>query len=779
MGTAQANTGFKVYVGPETVYANTLFATGRNDYGTIGDGTTNSTRTFKQVGTLTDWSQLSYGQNWTAAIKTNGTLWTWGYNGNVGGFNGFLGIGTTISYSSPIQVGSLTNWSSLSIDGYSGLAIKTDGTLWAWGRNEHGQLGTATNVGTTTCFSSPIQIGSLTDYSQVNTSGAHTMFVKTNGTLWGCGYAKNGALGNGVTVSGNPGRYPSPIQIGSLTNWSRVLCGYNTGLALKTDGTLWAWGMGTYGMLGNGTTITYASPIQVGSDTNWSKISSGSSAWFAIKTNGTLWACGYNAYGTLGNGTTIRYSSPIQIGSLTNWSNISTADNVTLATKTDGTLWVCGYNAYGSLGDGSTINKSSPIQIGNYNNWGNVFAGSTSFAIPSPTRTFDLQQDLGQRYVSKDYLLDVYPNIASATGARTSPGLWAWGQGVYSALGNGTTIQYSSPVQIGSLTNWKQVSVNITNSAAIKTDGTLWTWGGNNYGQLGNGGTLSGIAGYSSPIQIGSLTNWKQVVAGYSMGAIKTDGTLWTWGWNTVGQLGIGNRTDTYTPIQVGLLTNWKQVSCGSSGGTFYAIKTNGTLWAWGDGYLGRLGNGLGLNTTAYSSPIQIGSLTNWSQVSGGGGHAAAVKTDGTLWTWGFDAYGQLGNGTAINYSSPIQVGLLTNWKQVSAGEGTTAAIKTDGTLWIWGRGGLGTMGNGTRTNYSSPIQVGLLTNWKQVSCRYLGAAAIKTDGTLWTWGYNGYGMLGNGTQIEHSSPIQIGSLTNWKEIDTYINMAAIADGYY
>jgi len=349
-------------------------------------------------------------------------------------------------------------------------------------------------------------------------------------------------------------------------------------------------------------------------------------------------------------------------------------------------------------------------------------------------------------------------------------GLFTWGFNNFGQLGNGTTVYYSSPIQVGALTNWKQVFISNVNPnmsflTSVKTDGTLWACGYNGNGQLGNATTTQ----YSSPIQIGTLTNWKQVACGsQSTAAIKTDGTLWVCGYNNAGQLGNGTTNKYSSPIQVGSLTNWKQVACGYKHTA--AIKTDGTLWTWGsDGY-GQLGNG---TTVRYSSPIQIGALTNWKQVACGTNssisYTAAVKTDGTLWTWGSDGYGQLGNGSTSAYSSPIQVGSLTNWKQVACDVWTTFAIKTDGTLWGFGGGNYGILGNGTSgINYSSPIQIGTLNNWKQVACGYFNVSAIKTDGTLWTWGFNTYGQLGNNTYgIHYSSPIQVGSLTNWKQVSS------------
>ncbi len=375
-------------------------------------------------------------------------------------------------------------------------------------------------------------------------------------------------------------------------------------------------------------------------------------------------------------------------------------------------------------------------------------------------------QDIGQRYISKSYLLDVYPNIASQLGSRISPGLWSWGGNEHGQLGLGNTVDRSSPLQVGALTNWKQVDAgsrsplfNINASGGVKSDGTLWTWGYNNQGQLGLGNTLR----RSSPVQVGSLTNWRQVSsAGDAMLSVKVDGTLWAWGTNGSGKLGLGNTTTRSSPVQVGTLTNWKQVSINSD--ITACIKTDGTLWTWGSNGSGQLGQS---NTISRSSPVQVGSLTNWKQVSCGQNHMLCVKTDNTLWAWGVNSTGQLGLGDTVDRSSPVQVGTLTNWKQASGGTQECSCVKTDGTLWTWGRNQLGQLGLGDTVDRSSPVQVGTLTNWKKVafSIGYYSGTCIKTDGTLWVWGSNSTGELGLGDTVDRSSPVQVGTLTYWKQV--------------
>jgi alpha-tubulin suppressor-like RCC1 family protein len=303
--------------------------------------------------------------------------------------------------------------------------------------------------------------------------------------------------------------------------------------------------------------------------------------------------------------------------------------------------------------------------------------------------------------------------------------------------------------------------------------GSLWTWGRNQYGQLGD----NTITNKSSPIQtISGGTNWTLISTtnGTTCHAIKSDGTLWGWGDGRIGGMGNNTVIKYSSPVQtVSGGTNWKQVESFSSQA---AIKTDGSLWTWGYGNPGTIGDGA---STSRSSPVQTTFATNnWKQVSvtgGGGGNVLAVKTDGTLWGWGYNSYGSLGigsiNASGVNpVNSPVQIGANTNWRKASIGWSIGSGIKTDGTLWIWGYNNYGQLAQGTTTNNrSSPIQVGTNVNWKEVSAGTKDCFAIKTDGTLWVWGRNNYGQLGTNDTTHRSSPVQtVAGGTNWKQVSNY-----------
>jgi alpha-tubulin suppressor-like RCC1 family protein len=303
----------------------------------------------------------------------------------IGGYNGTkqLGLNTTTNMSSPVQIGSAVTWKNVFASWYSCIAVKTDGTQWIWGDSTGGQLGNSLapgNVGV------PTQLGALTTWLQFSGGYIFNIGTRTDGTLWATGKNTVGQLGLGDTTQRNVF-----TQVGGLTTWLKTACGYTASYAIKTDGTMWSWGANTKGELGDGTTTNRNSPVQIGALTTWSELPRHAGFTFscAIKTDGTLWAWGEGGAGQLGQGNTTDYSSPVQVGALTTWSKVSCGRAFVIATKTDGTLWAWGSNSSGALGDGTTTVRSSPVQVGALTTWASVSTGSAmSLAITTDGKLY-------------------------------------------------------------------------------------------------------------------------------------------------------------------------------------------------------------------------------------------------------------------------------------------------------------------------------------------------------------------------------------------------------
>ena len=350
---------------------------------------------------------------------------------------------------------------------------------------------------------------------------------------------------------------------------------------------------------------------------------------------------------------------------------------------------------------------------------------------------------------------------------------FGWGYNGGGALGLNNLTRPSSPTQVGAANNWKQVAAGDNNrSALIDGSNNLWVMGDNQYGGLGlNQSNTPSLVFVSSPTQIPG--SWS-VVAQNTYGglATKTNGTLWIWGDNSYGSLGQNQPDGVYksSPTQIPG-TDWSG-SIGHVSQTEYsnsaAIKTDGTLWMWGrnfQGVLGQNSSGNGSNATSRSSPVQVGTGTDWEKVDlAGGANCFAIKTNGTLWSWGDEAYGYLGLNSPENSdrSSPTQIGTGTDWADVDGGFYASCATKTDGTLWSWGSNAFGELGGDfsgsgsmSTNSRSSPIQIPGTTWVRPFSGKYW-MGCIKTDGTLWVWGQNTNGQLGLNSKTTYSSPVQI-----------------------
>ena len=379
----------------------------------------------------------------------------------------------------------------------AGISIKESCTLRAWGvRWQSGCSMTET-------YTIKQPENPQWNIKQVSAGGWHTMILNTDGTLWACGYNKNGELGDGTTTNRS-----TPVQV--MTGVASVSAGGNSNwvsggqtMIVKTDGTLWACGNNSYGQLGDGTTTSCSTPVQV--MTGVASVSSGGEHTMIVKTDGSLWACGYNKYGQLGDGTTTYCCYPKLV--MTGVASVSAGDYHTMILKTDGTLWACGRNNYGQLGDRTTTDRYTPVQV--MTGVASVSAGGLHTMI-----------------------------------LKTDGWLKACGHNTLGELGNGTYTESSTPLQV--MVDVESVSAGGFQTMIVKTDGTLWACGNNNEGQLGDGTTTT--RGMTKQV----MTNVVSVSTGggHTM-IVKNDGTLWASGYNANGELGDNTTINRNTPVQI------------------------------------------------------------------------------------------------------------------------------------------------------------------------------------------------------------------------------------
>jgi alpha-tubulin suppressor-like RCC1 family protein len=332
---------------------------------------------------------------------------------------------------------------------------------------------------------------------------------------------------------------------------------------------------------------------------------------------------------------------------------------------------------------------------------------------------------------------------------RGDGSVWGWGSNNSGQLGDGSVTDRASRVQINTLSGMRAVDTGEDHTVALKSDGTVWTWGNNSNGQLGNGTTTNS----SVPVLVTSLSNVIDVAAGYKFTvALKSDGTLWAWGINNTGQLGNGTTINSSIPVPIaGLSTAAIAVSAGYD--HVLSLQSNNTVWAWGNNSKGQLGNVTIIDSPV---PVQVTGLTSVIAVAAGNDFSLALISDLTIRAWGSNGKGQLGNGLTTDSSTAAIGGSgLVSIAAIAAGDEHAVALKSDGTVWTWGSNSNGQLGNGTTTATVAPVQVTGLSGGVAIAAGRNDSAVMKSDNTFWAWGNNSNGQLGDGTTTDRWIPVQ------------------------
>ncbi len=777
----------------------TVWTWGDNQHGQLGNGTRTRSYTPVQVcdtgetapctNFLTDIIGITAGGNsiasengHTIALKSDGTVWAWGFNEY-----GQLGDGTTIRSTTPVQVIGLTDVNAIAGGYWYTIALKDDGTVWAWGENRLGQLGATTpetcNSSYSTldfsCSTTPVQVSGLTDITAIAAGHWHTIALKDDGTVWAWGSNRLGQLGATTSETCYSGYFGSgfscsttPVQVFGLTDVDAIAAGSAHTLALKSDGTVWAWGSNRLGQLGDGTTINSATPVQVSELTDVIAIAARGyllRSFFgsllpqgysiALKGDGTVWAWGNNSYGQLGDGTMTNSTTPVQVlGETAPYTVYNYSLGGTVSGLADGETVVLQNNGVDDLA--ITLNGaftfSTPVSdLAAYNVAVLTHPDNQFCRVNNGSGTINGTNILDVSVTCFDLFTDV---TAIATGDNHTIALkndgtvWAWGSNWKGGLGDGTTTDSSTPVQVFGLTDVAAIASGGSYSIALKTDGTVWAWGANVYGVSTTEKCANGSSCSTTPVEVSELKDVTAIAGGAShIIALKPDGTIWARGNNDFGQLGDGTTTYSTTLVQVSGLTD--VIAITANGYHSVALKNDGTLWTWGSNRFGQLGAttfetcssiSFGSGFSCSTTPVQVSDLTDVTAIAAGYAKTVAVKNDGTVWE------------SRSNYSTLVQVSGLTDVAAIAAGYGHTVALKTDGMLWAWGNNDWGRLGDETNTDSTTPVQVSGLTDVTVIASGRYYTVALKIDGTVWAWGNNTYGVLGDGTWTHRSTPVPV-----------------------
>ena len=652
---------------------------------------------------------------------------------------GQLGLGRPLYFATPLQVSGLGQVRGLAAGSYYTLALKQDGTVWAWGDNSSAQLGD----GTTTNRSTSAPVSGLIGVAAIAAGDRHAIALKPDGTVlvWGDNYF--GQLGDGTTDAIRS----TPAPVPGLTGVAAIAAGGYQSVALKLDGTVWTWGGAN------------STPVQVPGMTRVAAIAAGTYHTLALQ-DGMVWAWGTNDLGQLGDGTTVSHGTPAPVPGLTGVSAIAAGGYHSLA-KQNGMVLAWGYNYYGQLGDGTSTTRSTPAPVPGLTGVAVIAAGggnSLAVKLDGSVQAWGWNQygQLGDGTTTNRSTPVAVPELNGVAGiaaggyhtiaAKLDGTVWAWGANDVGQLGNGIATNRTTPAAVPGLSAVAAIAAGLHHTLAVKQDGTVWAWGSNGYGQLGDGTSTT----RSTPVPVTGLSGVSAIATmAFHTLAVKQDGTVWAWGANNSGQLGDGTTIwARLTPVQVPELSGVVAIAAG----TFHTLglKHDGTVWTWGANDVGQLGDG---TTISRSTPAPVPGLTGVAAIAAGTFHTLALKRDGTVWAWGGNDLGQLGDGTTLIRSAPVPVAGMSGVAAIAAGGSQSFAKKPDGTVWAWGANWDGELGDGTTTNRSTPTPVRGLTGIAAVAAGYDHTLALKPDGTVWAWGAYQDGQLGNGTYASRITP--------------------------
>lgn len=632
----------------------------------------------------------------------------------------------------------------------------------------------------------PVDGNQTGEWLQISAGQSHSCAVKKDNSAWCWGSNGSGRLGDGTIANSQ-----TPVEVSGGYSWKYISAGGEHSCGIQIDDSLWCWGNDTNLQLGDGaTTGPQTAPVTVSGGGTWKSVSAGGDMTCGIKTDNTGWCWGNDSNGKLGIGATGASNAPVEIDGASSWkvirASLSGFSTATCGIKSDDTAWCWGSDFSGTVGNGAIAgNQESPSPVSGGATWKDIDVGALhACGIQSDNTGWcwgsDSYGEIGNGATTGLQIAPVSINGghtwkslrggASITcGIKSDDTTWCWGYGYSGGIGaGGSTTTADVPTAVSGGHSWAMIDTGAEYNCGISADGALYCWGLGTNGSLGNGDAPERYI--PNPQAINNSLTWLKISSGgpgFGGGAhscgIKTDNSLWCWGMGNSGQLGDNTAAiSRATPNQITGGGSWKDISTG--GQHSCGIMADDTMRCWGDGMNGRLGNA---GTAPSATPVTLSGGGTWKSVGLGRDHTCGIKSDDTAWCWGHGSWGARGDGsTTTTRTTPVIVSGGYTWKMVSGGAGFTCGIQTNDSLWCWGVGPNGQRGDGTTTtSQTTAIAVSGGGTWKKVSAGVGHACAIKSDDTLWCWGLNTDAQLGDGTTTQSLVPVAVSGGGTWKNV--------------
>ena len=686
---------------------------GSNRFGQLGDGT-NIHRSIPVVvtGLESGVSSIAANGDHTCALIADGGIKCWGRNRS-----GQLGDGTTTDHSVPVDVIGLTSdINAVTVGKDYTCALTVDGGVKCWGYNGYGQLGDGTQI----TRQQPVDVIGLTSgVDTIATGGDHTCAVTDSGGAKCWGFNTYGQLGDNTTTNRN-----EPVDVTWLTSGvSDITVGWDHTCALTIDGGIKCWGNNRDGQLGDGTSFNNRiTPVNVvGLVSGVSHVTAGFSHTCALTAGGGVKCWGWNFAGQLGNGTNYPHNMPVDVTGLTSGVKTVAAGGLHTCVVIDSDGVKCwGDNTSGQIGDGVTIRRSIPMDV------------------------LDLGSDVNTADTGRHFTCVL----------KASDGVKCWGMNWYGQLGDGTTNDRNTPVNvIGLSPDVVSTAAGFGHTCALISNGGVKCWGNNRDGQLGDGTNILSFM----PTDVIGLTSGVDAITAENdhTCALTVSGGVKCWGANWYGPLGDGTSSNRNTPVDViGLTSGVNAITAGTN--HTCALTGSGGVKCWGSNSSGQLGNGTNYNH--YTPEDVTGLSSGVVAIAAGEEHTCAVTGSGGVKCWGANLSGQLGDGTTSDSNIPVDViGLSNGISGIFTGGNYTCALTIEDGVKCWGANAAGQLGDGTITNRSAPVNVtGLSSGVSTLTVGSAHACALLNDGRLKCWGSDSYGQLGIGTMAQHLTPADV-----------------------